>query len=66
MEKSMGYSARYDAFFDVDTRQWDSGICGDPVCEYCGNRPKTAQGVVNDIHLLRLADHKAESQTLDS
>ena len=52
-----GYSARYDAFYYVDTMQWGESACTDPSCEYCNTRPDTAHGLSNDIDQLRLADH---------
>ena len=54
MKSDEGYSAKYDAFYDLATLQWINTACHDPRCEYCSNRPATADGLSNDIAMLTL------------
>ena len=49
-----GYSAKYAAFYLVDTMQWATDACQDPDCIYCHGRPPTAHGLTNDIDKLIL------------
>lgn len=46
---AMGYSKKYDAYFDDETGEWDEPTCSDPECDYCANRPPKA-----DVELVRL------------
>lgn len=56
MKQHDGYSARYDAFYDLETGQWAEAGCKDQECEYCKDRPDTAHGLANDINLLKIID----------
>ena len=41
----LAYSTRYDAFYEIRTGKWTEGKCGDPDCDYCKDRPETANYV---------------------
>ncbi len=34
-----GFSGKYDAFYNLETREWLSKQCGDDNCEFCTGRP---------------------------
>jgi hypothetical protein len=34
-----GYSPKYDAYYNVETREWLEKTCGHEDCEFCKNRP---------------------------
>jgi hypothetical protein len=38
-KKKIQYSADYDAHYDELSGEWVEGICTDPDCEFCRNRP---------------------------
>ena len=39
----MGYNEKHDALFDDHTKKWLEKACDDPECEFCKDRPPTAQ-----------------------
>lgn len=41
--KERKYSAKYDADYDPVTFEWLESACGNPDCEFCGNRPEKAK-----------------------
>ena len=39
---SVGYSRKYDSYYDLMTGEWAEEKCIDPDCEYCKDRPDKA------------------------
>jgi hypothetical protein len=35
-----GYSPKYDAYYNVETREWIEKTCGHEDCEFCKDRPE--------------------------
>ena len=34
-----GYCVSYDAFYNINTREWEGNLCGDDRCTLCAARP---------------------------
>lgn len=56
MKNNRGYSAIYDAIFYLDTRKWVEDKCGNSDCEFCINRPDTAEGLTDDHVIKQMKD----------
>lgn len=42
------YSEKYDTYYNSKTNEWVEDTCDDPTCEFCINRPLTAEECVCD------------------
>lgn len=41
----VGYSVRYDATFDLKTREWIEPKCSMALCHHCKDRPENASDI---------------------
>ena len=39
-KKQVGYSRKYDAYYDLETLEWTEKKCSDKDCEFCSVRPE--------------------------